>query len=104
MTAGARPSRGMPPARARQHRVDRARGQERPIANVDTVFAHLNAVRDVARVRRGFASSGTHDIRANRGGRGGGARAQAIELNREIIASRSAGEILAIVEDRGESF
>ena len=45
-----------------------------------------------------------HDIRANRGGRGGGARAQAIELNREIIASRSAGEILAIVEDRGESF
>ena len=45
-----------------------------------------------------------HDIRANRGGRGGGARAQAIELNREIIASRSAGEILAIVEGRGESF
>ena len=38
------------------------------------------------------------------GGRGGGARAQAIELNREIIASRSAGEILSIVEDRGESF
>ena len=44
------------------------------------------------------------DIRANRGGRGGGARAEAIELNREIIASRSAGEILSIVEDRGESF
>lgn len=44
------------------------------------------------------------DTRANRGGRGGGARAEAIKLNREIIASRSAGEILAIVEDRGESF
>ena len=56
---------------------------------------------------RGFAVGShraEHDIRANRGGRGGGARAQAIELNREIIASRSAGEILAIVEDRGESF
>ena len=56
---------------------------------------------------RGFAVGShraEHDIRANRGGRGGGARAQAIELNREIIASRSAGEILAIVEGRGESF
>ena len=56
---------------------------------------------------RGFAVGShraEHDIRANRGGRGDVARAQAIELNREIIASRSAGEILAIVEDRGESF
>jgi Protein of unknown function (DUF1601). len=56
---------------------------------------------------RGFAVGShraEHVVRANRGGRGGGARAQAIELNREIIASRSAGEILAIVEDRGESF
>ena len=41
---------------------------------------------------------------ASRDGRGGGKLWGSAKLNQEIIASRSAGEILAIVEDRGESF
>lgn len=41
---------------------------------------------------------------ASRDGRRGGELSGPAKLNEEIIASRSAGEILAIVEDRGESF
>jgi len=56
---------------------------------------------------RGFAA-GAHrppgGARGGRGGRGGGNLAAAIKLNGEIVASRSAAELLSIVAERGGDF